>query len=109
MGEMRAVTAFVESCFTCDLKDEDLTDTVNDVQRHRHKGNVEKNTGCYKKGKTCRFNFPRLPSEKTIIAQPLEQGDMSERKFDSVKKEYKEILKKVKDKIIELTEDGKKE
>ena len=109
MREKSAVAAFVNSCSTCDLKDEDLADTVDKVQRHRHKGNVEKNTGCYKRGKTCRFNFPRLPSEKTIIAQPLKQGEMSARKFDAQKKEYKEILQKVKDKLVELTEDWKKE
>ena len=107
--EKSAIAAFVDSCSTCNLKDEDLIDTVNEVQRHRHKGNVEKKTGCYKKSKTCRFNFPRLPSEKTIIAQPLKQGEMSERKFGALKKEYKQILQRVKDTLVELTEDGRKE
>ena len=107
--EKNVVAAFVDSCSTCDLKDEDLAETVLEVQYHRHKGDKEKMTGCYKKGKTCRFNFPKLPSERTIIAQPMKKGEMTDRAYDTKLKEYKEVLQKVKDKLVELTEDGNKE
>ena len=66
---------FVDTFVTCSLKDKDLAQTVEQVQRHRHKGNVEKRTGCYTKGPTCRFSYPRFPSEKTIIALPLNKDD----------------------------------
>ena len=32
---------------------------------------------CYKKGGTCRFNFPKYPSEETIVAQPLERNEFT--------------------------------
>ena len=105
-----ALANFVDRFVSCSLEDNDLAEIVRDVQRHSHKGNFEKKTGCFKKGPTCRFNFPRFPSERTIIAQPLVQKDgMTEREFDAKKKETKEILEKVKNKLIELTEEGKKE
>ena len=107
--EKDVVAAFVDSCSTCDLKDEDLTETVIEVQKHSHRGNQEKKTGCFKKGSTCRFNFPRLPSERTIIAQPLKQGDMTDKEYAARKKEHKENLQRVKEKLVQLTEDGRQE
>ena len=87
---------------TCSLKDKDLAETVQDVQKHYHRGNIEKKTGCYKKGPTCRFNFPRFPSEKTIIAFPLNKEDKD---YESKKKESRDILQKVKSVLVGLTED----
>ena len=78
------------------------------VQTHKHSGNREKKTGCYKKGPFCRFNYPRLPSSETIIATPAKLGEYdkkeSERKFLDRKKKYRETLQRVKELLVELSE-----
>ena len=99
------LSKFVDSFVTCSLKDDDIAQIVSDVQRHSHKGNWEKKTGCYKKGRNCRFNFPRFPSKKTIIAQPLLKEGMSEREFLEKKRKIKKILQDVKEVLNELSED----
>ena len=108
-GERAVVAKFVDKFVTCSLDDEDLADTVKEVQKHSHKGSLEKKTGCYTKGPKCRFSYPRFPSEKTIIAQPLKKEDinpkMSDRAFEKKSKELKEILEKVKEVLVGLDED----
>ena len=108
--EDKAVLAKLADTFvSCSLDDADLRDLVMEVQTHRHSGNREKKTGCYKKGHFCRFNYPRLPSSETIIATPTKRGeyekDESERKFLERKKKYKETLQRVKELLVELSED----
>ena len=51
---------------------------------------------------TCRFNYPRFPSEKTIIAFPLNKDDKD---YESRKKESRDTLQKVKSVLVGLTED----
>ena len=46
---------------------------MNEVQRHVH------SNACKKKGKMCRFSFPRPPSCRTIICRGLPE-DMSSEK-----------------------------
>ena len=106
LNDQAVLAKYVDKFVTCSLEDEDLHDLVYEVQRHSHKGNVEKKTGCYKKGTTCRFNYPRYPSERTIIAQPLknDQG-ISDKEFEAKKKKLKKILEDVKEVLIKLTED----
>ena len=48
-----------------------LKDIVEQVQIHHH------TKSCYKKGKGCRYGFPKLPSNRTIIAQPIQEENMS--------------------------------
>ena len=102
LEDKNVLTKFVDTFVTCSLKDKDLEETVREVQKHSHRGNVEKRTGCYMKGPTCRFNYPRLPSERTIIAIPLNKDD---EEYESKKKESRDILKKVKSVLVGLTED----
>ena len=52
------------SC-SLDTGDKELDDLVKEVNTHHH------TSSCQKKG-FCRFNFPRLPSRRTIVATPLE-------------------------------------
>ena len=97
---------FVDQFVTCSLSDPDLSDLVQEVQRHRHSGNIEKKTGCYKKGPHCRFNYPRFPSERTIIAQPLKKdSNQTEKQFSEKKNKIKETLQKVKDVLVELEDE----
>ena len=44
----------------------------------------------------CRYGFPKPPSDETIIAEPLPK-DMNEKERESMLKDYRKIMKKVKD------------
>ena len=59
------VEAFVDRYVFCQLpEDEDLHNLLLTVQRHTH------SAACRKHGQTCRFNFPRPPCPRTIVAVP---------------------------------------
>ena len=104
--DKEVLAKFVDKFVTCSLKDENLSKIVQEVQKHSHRGNVEKKTGCFKKGPTCRFNFPRLPSERTIIATPLKKEEgISEEAFTAKKKKLRKIIEDVKKELINLTEE----
>ena len=62
------VTEFIDKYIFCSIPNEDddkeLHDLVTSCQTHRCL-----KTKCKKKGKTsCKYNFPRLPSNATIIS-----------------------------------------
>lgn len=58
--------AFVDKYITCKIPSNDeLEEIVNSVQRHSKRHSKT----CRKKGTTCRFNFPRLPSQRTFISR----------------------------------------
>ena len=65
----------LESLVSVELPDEndDLLNIVGTVQRHDH------TKSCLKKHGRCRYGFPKLPSEKTILAKPLEEPDLEKR------------------------------
>lgn len=68
------VIAFIDKYVTCELpsNDDSLLDTVTTVQQHskRHAKT------CKKKNTTCRFNFPRPPSNRTFISRPTNVQDI---------------------------------
>ncbi|XP_002733238.1 uncharacterized protein LOC100378309, partial [Saccoglossus kowalevskii] len=67
--EDHKVTEFVDKYISCEIpsseQDEELFDIVNSVQKH----SMRHSKTCRKQGTTCRFNFPRPPSEKTFISR----------------------------------------
>ena len=67
--------------------DEELKEKVLKSQTHGHRAT------CYKGSKKskCRFNFPKLPSEKCLIAEPL-PDDMDERVAMNKMYRFKEVL-----------------
>ena len=91
------VVKLVDLMISCKIpkkeKDETLNDYVPKLQKHRHSGT------CWKKGKlNCRFGFPKLPSEKTLIAIPIDERfpKWSKEKKEEKLKRYTEILEKAK-------------
>ena len=70
--------------------DEALKETVLQVQKHKHTATCKKNSVL-----SCRFGFPKFPSEKTLIAEPLTDGDEDEKKEKYA--EYSAILAKARD------------
>ena len=83
------VTELIDSLMTCHLPDEndELYETVSSVQKHNH------TKSCRKKGGSCRFSFPRFPSERTIIAKPIDPN-IDEKEKKSVTKKVTEVLSK---------------
>ena len=80
---------FIDSIISCSTEgdDSEVNKIVSEVQKHHH------TRSCQKKNNVCRFGFPKPPSDETIIAGPVKDID------EKTMKEYKEIMKKVKEKL----------
>ncbi len=105
------VVAFVDRYVTCEIPPEDERDMheiVSSVQQHskRHAKT------CRKKGTTCRFNFPRPPSENTFIARSQqvdkneittdeEQCESKDKKVNNCKQMSKELAESIMKKVRE--------
>ena len=65
------VCAFIDQYITCAIPQTEgkLKDLILLLQQHKH------STYC-KKNKLCRFNFPKPPSSKTLIATPESDSDV---------------------------------
>jgi hypothetical protein len=114
------VSKLIDKWITCSLttykgKDKKLNDLVKEVNVHKH------TKSCQKGKNPCRFSFPRLPSNKTLISNPLSEEELRKEIYnliyiplpkDQLSKEvYKEkideakdILQTVKNKMSEITE-----
>ena len=97
----RDITAkFVDAFVTCSLEIKEVSKLVEEVQKHSH------SHSCRKYGTQCRFGFPKFPSERTIISQPLDKEDFqSETAFKKEKKRLKDILGSVKEVLVQLEKD----
>ena len=96
----RIVAAFVDKFTSCSLSNQQVANKVREVQIHKH------TRTCYKKGGTCRFNFPKYPSEETIVAQPLEREQFSsDTEYDAAKEHHQNTLNTVKCTLNELKEE----
>ena len=75
-ADEQVIANFIDSYISCNLPeeyiDEELYTLVNSLQRHVHSHT------CRKTGKKCRFNYPRPPSDKTIICRVSTQGEIRE-------------------------------
>ncbi|XP_026121918.1 uncharacterized protein LOC113104784, partial [Carassius auratus] len=105
------VAAFVDRYVTCEMPPEDETEMheiVSTVQQHskRHAKT------CRKKGTTCRFNFPRPPSENTFISRRRQidnndkttddgQCESKDKKVDNSKEISKELAESIMKKVRE--------
>ena len=71
---------------SCSLPDNDeqIKQTASEVQRHKH------TKSCRKTGKACRFGFPKLPMQETVVAKPL-PSEMSEDEKEIKLKKAKEL------------------
>ncbi len=85
-------TELADKLISCQLPESgDLKNVVREVQTHCH------TKSCQKFGDgICRYGYPRLPSPKTIIAQPL-SDEMDEKEKDKLLKEATECLSKAKE------------
>ena len=84
---------------TCAIpkNDENFAEVVKMVQKHKH------TKTCKKYGTDCRFGFPKLPSEKTIVASPL-PDELDDESKDKLEK-CKTVLSDAKDLLLSLNDD----
>ena len=71
----------------CELPENnvELRGIVSEVQRHHH------TKSCLKYNGQCRYGFPRLPSPKYILAQPLPE-DMDEKEKEKILSDAKDLF-----------------
>ena len=76
---------------SCELpdSDEELRSIVSQVQKHKHTKSCRKYNG------SCRFGFPKLPSPKTFMTEPIK--DMEEEEHEKLLKKATETLKLAKE------------
>ena len=87
--EKKLVASFIDNFTVCSMTN-DIKDTVREVQWHRHTKRK-----CQKKG-SCKYGFPRFPTEYTIISTKLPDNmDKTE------KKEKYDKARKIKDKVYD--------
>ena len=94
--ETNALTRMIEEFTTVSLHGNsvghDVVKIVKEVNVHHH------TRSCRKYNEMCRFNYPRFPCHKTIIAKPL-KGNKEETK--KLTKMYEILLKKVKEILLD--------
>jgi hypothetical protein len=92
------LTSFTDSFVTCSLEN-DVAEIVSEVQHHSH------TPSCKKYGNKCRFNFPKYPSDRTIICYKLNKEEFQcEQEYSARKREIKDILTHVQNYIEEMEE-----
>ena len=68
--EEKDLVPIINKLITCQLPNENrMKKTVNEVQKHRH------TQSCLKYNGLCRYGFPKLPSNATVIAEPSKEKD----------------------------------
>ena len=86
----------IDTLISCNIPDEFSPDGDENKWNERRREYVlasqqhDHSHTCYKKGPNCRFHFPKLPSEQTVIAKPLTGID--EKKKEKKLQEYGDIL-----------------
>ena len=90
------VDEFTTVCTNVSIVGESVSRIVQEVNKHSH------TKACRKYETSCRFNFPRFPSIRTIIAEPVKGMVDKERKEKL--KGYQETMRKVGD----ILKDGEK-
>ena len=101
--ESKAVLVkFIDEFVSCSIQNEDgkLNSIVEEVQTHQH------SRTCTKRGhSTCRFGYPKCPSDKTLIAVPLNPADFeNEAAMKKKEKGYENIISSVKEVLTNFDE-----
>ena len=97
--DVENLVKFVDTFVTVNLDDQDVKGIVNEVNTHHH------TKACRKKGTTCRFNYPRLPSTETVIAKPYMHMDIVNKKGEQASDEEKRrVFQKLNAKLEKIKE-----
>ena len=95
--DRKMVAKLIDEMISCEIpseeEDKELNEFVPLLQKHRHTDT------CFKKSKiNCRFGFPKLPSEETLVAIPIDEKfpEMSKERKKKKLEKYTSILEKAK-------------
>ena len=99
------VIEFIDKYMSCELppeSDEQLHEIVTNVQTH----SKNHTKSCRKTGQTCRFHFPRPPSNRTFICQPGNpiEGDENDPGYEEAMEQLLQEEKKAKDSLKQVWE-----
>ena len=99
------VVEFIDKYISCEVppeSDEELHDIVTSVQTH----SKNHTKSCRKTGKACRFHFPRPPSNRTFICQPVSpvQGNEEDPQYQEAMERRSEEQKKAKETLKNVWE-----
>ena len=84
----KGLDTLIDQHITCHLpEDEKMGKIVKDLQSHAH------SKSCHKKGSECRFDFPKMPSNKTVISIPIDKTNEDEKVRLSEAKAIKKQMK----------------
>ena len=94
------VPDLIDQWISCSLDtgDEDLNKLVKEVNVHKHTKSCQKGTN------PCRFSFPRLPSNRTLISNPLPEEELDKYADEKMKIEAKCALEKKKNEAKDILE-----
>ena len=86
------IGTLIDQWISCSLNtdNEDLNKRVREVNVHKH------TKTCQRGSNLCRFSFPKLPSDKTLIAKPLSVEEEGRKKCEEKLSKALQILEKVK-------------
>ena len=84
--DIQCLTSFIDAFVTVDLTDPEVQSIVREVNIHHH------TKTCRKKGTTCRFQYPKFPSTKTIISKPYMHMDVPDKRGQQVSDDKKRKL-----------------
>jgi hypothetical protein len=98
--DIEKIPEFVDKYISCSKAtgNETLDKLVEEVQIHNH------TKSCMKRGNGCRYKFPRMPSNRTLVACPL-PDDMEETEKKKTIDAAKKLLSKVKEAIEESSKE----
>ena len=87
--QQQAIAAYVDRFVTCSLRNPATSEIAKQVNTHHH------TKTCKKRNTKCRFNFPRFPSLRTILAVPLRHKYSGDEK-NKINKKIRTVLSKIK-------------
>ena len=87
-NDAKPLTKMIDMFTTCSLHPgtvgDDIVEIVQEVNKHCH------TKTCKKRGTECRFNYPKLPSEETVISQPYNK-DKDKELMDKAEKALNKV------------------
>ena len=103
-GEILVID-LIDDWISCSLNtgDCDLDQLVREVNMHKHTKSCKKHDP-----ESCRFNFPRPPSDKTMISKPIDSlyPEMSEENKEDLLQRAKMVMEVIKKSLKQLFEEG---
>ncbi|XP_030832915.1 uncharacterized protein LOC584759 isoform X5 [Strongylocentrotus purpuratus] len=83
------VVSFIDKYISCKIPSEQEDPELHEIITHVQQHSKKHSKSCKKKGKTCRFNFPRPPSDRTCVLYPKEGNpdeiDSAKQLLESIK------------------------